>query len=73
MIPTNKAKEKPLNASPPNTKRIPTTTKVVNEVMIVRLIVLLIASLKSGANSTLAFLPKNSLTLSNTTTVSFTE
>ena len=61
IIPTKRAKEKPLNEGPPNKNSTNTTMNVVIEVIIVLLIVLLIDSLTTGIISLPAFIPNNQL------------
>ena len=73
IIPISKANEKPLREGPPNRNKTKTTTKVVNDVMSVLLIVLFIDSFTTGITSLPALIPKFSLTLSKTTTVSLIE
>ena len=73
IIPINSANEKPLNDGPPNKKRTKTTINVVIEVISVLLIVLFIDSFTTGIISLPALIPRFSLILSKTTTVSFIE
>src|SRR5690606_5179218 len=74
-IPIRMANENPLITSPPKTNNTANTKIMVNEVMIVRLKVELIAWLTVSPKSLLCALglPKNSRKRSNTTTVSLTE
>ena len=73
IIPTRRAKEKPLKDGPPNKNNTSTTINVVIEVIKVLLIVLFIDSLTTGIISLPALIPRFSRILSNTTTVSFME
>ena len=72
-IPINNANANPLMVDPPNTSNIATTINVVNDVTTVLEKVLFNAESNISSFSLLVYIPRYSLILSNTTTVSLIE